>query len=137
MAKWGFWGFGVSSIKVKGTCSIKRVQVRLGNISGQACPIHAMRGHRILTIGTLRFWGLESLEVPGYVASGDLYPFDRKGTHTTVLKKGSFWEGHLGSFGGPQGQVACRDEIFEILGGSQEATTGNPSLEMPILSREY
>ena len=50
---------------------------------------------------------------------------------------GEVWEDPLGSFGGSQGRVACRDEILEISGGSQQATTGNPSLEMLILAWEY
>ena len=36
------------------------------------------------------------------------------------------WEGPLGSFGGSQEWVACRDEILEILGGSQQATHRQP-----------
>jgi len=35
-------------------------------------------------------------------------------------------KGPLGSFGGSQGRVACRDEILEISGGSQQATHRQP-----------
>ena len=39
---------------------------------------------------------------------------------------GEVWEDHLGSFGSSQGRVACRDEILEISGESQQATHRQP-----------